>query len=49
MLAIAFSSKQGAEIANVQDLLNLWNNPAWIAYIFIVIGLAVALHVRTHT
>lgn len=47
ILAIAFSSKQGAEIGSVTDLLDLWNNPAWIVYIFIVMGLAVALHVRT--
>lgn len=46
ILAIAFSSKQGAALTSVQDLLDLWKNPAWIAYLAFVLVLAVALNVR---
>jgi hypothetical protein len=46
VLAIAFSSKRGATLTSIQDLLDLWENPAWLAYIAFVLLLAVALNVR---
>jgi len=42
-LAIVFSAPHGAEITSVQDMKDLWKNPAWIAYVCFIVALGAAL------
>jgi len=44
VFAVVFSSKEAAEVENVEDLVGLWNNYYWIGYIIILIVSAAALH-----
>lgn len=45
VLAILFSSKQAATLNGVHDLIMLWANPAWIAYICFISALAIVLQI----
>jgi len=44
VLAVCFASKEAAEINDVQDLVGLWHNYYWIAYIVILVVVAVIIH-----
>jgi len=46
VLAVVFSSKESAEVHTIDDLVNLWSNRFWIAYIVFILVLAVCLHYR---
>jgi len=43
VLAVVFSSKDAAEIEDVDDLVQLWNNYLWITYVILLVALAVVL------
>jgi len=43
VLAVIFSSKEAAEIEDVDDLVNLWNNDLWISYVVLLGASAIAL------
>jgi len=45
VLAVCFASKQAAEIKDVQDLVGLWNNQYWLAYIGIIVILAFIIYI----
>jgi len=44
IFAVVFSSKEAAEVENVEDLVKLWNNYYWIGYIVMLIILSATLH-----
>jgi len=43
VLAVVFSSKDAAEIEDVDDLVQLWNNYLWITYVILLGAFAVVL------
>lgn len=43
VLAVVFSSKDAAEIEDVDDLVQLWNNEFWISYVVLLGALALLL------
>lgn len=43
VLAVIFSSKDAAEIEDVEDLVQLWNNEFWIIYVFLLGAFALVL------
>jgi len=43
VLAVLFSSKEAAEIEDVEDLVQLWNNEFWLSYVFLLIVFAIVL------
>ena len=43
VLTCFFSSKQAAEICSIRDLLALWANPLWLAYLVFALGFGGAL------
>jgi len=44
VLAVMFASRDAAEISDVQDLVDLWNNLYWIAYTVILVVVAALIH-----
>jgi len=43
ILAVVFSSKEAAEIVDVDDLVDLWNNEFWITYVVLLVISSIAL------
>jgi len=43
VLAVVFSSKEAAEIEDVDDLVDLWDNEFWITYVVLLVVSSIAL------
>jgi len=43
VVTVTFSSKEGAEIENIRDLIELWDNWWWIGYLIFLVSVAMLL------